>query len=629
MDLLLLALVLVPAIGALIARIAPAAGSVGVLVALLGSAPAAVLVVAAAGGDGASVSGEWLPGPGLELGLTLDGLSAVMSATVALVGLVVLTHARGYFAGEQRAPQAIAALLGFIAAMQALVLASNLLTLLIFWEIVGAFSARLIAYNRGNPDAPAAAIRAFLTTRTADLGLYAAVGALFASGAGLGFDAARPEGFLGLLVGGGLVLAAAGKSAQFPFQTWLTGAMAGPTPVSALLHSATMVAAGVYLLIRAQPLLAGWPLELAGWLGAATATLAALFAFRQTDLKVTLASSTSSQLGLMFVAAGAAAPAAALFHLIAHAAGKAGLFLSAGLFQKRRGSTEFKALRGIDSDEPRGFFLFLVVAASIAAVPPLAAFWSKDAILVAAEENVIWFVLAVVASAGTAAYLGRAALLLRGNGAGPEDRRPRGRTWMLLGTGSLALLSVGLGLIQTPLGELVGGEMPSPRPLSVAVSLLALGTGAWIAVARPSLPAWLDLLAERQLHTDASISVLVVRPLLALSRAANRTDRALDRLVDRIGRSAPILAGLVARIDASGDRIAIDGAGAATVRVAGASDRLERGGIDRLVDGLARLIARSGDELPRLQSGQLYVYLRNTIIGMAALILVFAITAIA
>ncbi len=348
---------------------------------------------------------DLLPAADLDVGLRLDGLSAVMSATVATVGAAVLVYASGYFADDERGPSALAGLLAFLAAMQGLVLAEGFLTLLIFWELVGALSARLIAFNCEDAGAPAGAVRAFLTTRAADVGFYLAVLALFAGTGSLAFDAERPDGSLGAFIGLGLVLAAMGKSAQAPLQTWLTGAMAGPTPVSALLHSATMVAAGVYLLARSHELLAGWPLELAGWVGAVTAVVGAAVALAQDDLKRVLAGSTTSQLGLMFVGVAAGGPAVALFHLVAHAAGKATLFLAAGVFQHNRHTTALRGLAGAGRDDRRAFALFVLGALSIAAVPPLAGFWSKDAIAVAAEEHPAWFACVLLSAAGSAAYL--------------------------------------------------------------------------------------------------------------------------------------------------------------------------------------------------------------------------------
>ena len=429
MEALLWLCVAVPLAGAAATRGAPSrSGVVAALAAVASAVPAWILLVAAATGDSATSTFTWLPaGGGLDVGLRLDGLSAAMAATVATVGLVVLVYCAGYFAGEPRAASAQAGLLAFIAAMQGLVLADGYLTLLIFWELVGALSARLIAFSRDDPRAASGAVRAFLTTRAADAGLYLAVMALFAGTGALAFGAARPDGALGALVGVGLVVAAMGKSAQAPLHAWLAGAMAGPTPVSALLHSATMVAAGVYLLIRSHDLLAGWPLELAGWVGAVTAVAGAAIALAQDDLKRVLAGSTTSQLGLMFVGVAAGGPAVALFHVVAHAAGKAGLFLAAGVFQHERGSTSLARLAGAGRDDRRTFAIFAVCALSIAAVPPLAAFWSKDAIVVASEEHLGRLLLVLLAGAGAAAYLLRPVLILwRGPAATAHGRAGRG-----------------------------------------------------------------------------------------------------------------------------------------------------------------------------------------------------------
>jgi NADH-quinone oxidoreductase subunit L len=628
MEVLLWAAVAVPAALALVARVAgSASGPVAALSAFAALVPVTALLIAAGGGETAQSAFVWLPAVDLELGLRLDGLSAAVSTLVAAVGLVTLLYAHGYFADAERAPQAQAALLAFLAAMQGLVLAANFLTLLIFWEIVGALSMRLIAYERDDPRAPGGAVRAFLTTRTADAGLYVAVAALFAGSGSLGFDTARPDGLLGAAVGVGLILAAAGKSAQLPFQSWLSGAMAGPTPVSALLHSATMVAAGVYLLVRAEPVLAGWPLELAGWLGAITAVVAAGFALGQRDLKLVLASSTTSQLGLMFVAA-ATVPAVAIFQLICHAAGKAGAFLAAGIFQRRRGTTSLVELAGVGRQERAAFWGFTLSAASIAAVPPLAMFWSKEAILAAAEEHGAWVALVALASIGTAAYMLRPVLLLW-RPAGRSGERPAGRVWMLVAIAMLGIGSLVLGGLGTPLGELLGERIPPPSALAVGLSLAALLAGVGLIVARLRPDRRLAVAAERQLGTDEGLRVLVQRPMISLAAAADRADRAIDRLVDAIGRATLGAARRSNRLDGAAVDRGTDAIGRGTVGVAGESDRLGRRGIDAAVDGLARLVARGGAELPRLQSGQLYQYLRNTVLGIAVLAAVFAVVAIA
>lgn len=615
-----------PAVAAVAARVAGRrAGWVALAGAGAAAVPAWTLLVVAAGGHSARSTLTWLPAAGgLDVGLRLDPLAAVLSVTVATVGLVVVLHAGGYFAGGPRAPHALGGLLAFLAVMQGLVLADGYLTLLIFWELVGALSARLIAFNRGDSTAPAGAVGAFLTTRAADLGFYVAILGLYAGAGTLAFGAQRPGGALGALVGIGLVVAAMGKSAQAPLQTWLAGAMAGPTPVSALLHSATMVAAGVYLLIRSDDLLAGWPLEVAGWVGAITAVAGAAIALAQRDLKRVLAGSTTSQLGLMFVAAAAGGPAVALFHLVAHAAGKAGMFLATGIFQRERGSTELADLRGAGRDDRAAFAGFAVGALSIAAVPPLAAFWSKDAIVGAAEDNPAWLLLVLIAGAGSAAYLLRPALVLggerraRGNGkdaggseapsAGTRADRAAvlglpGRGRMLVATAALAAGSAALGVVGGPLANLL--DLPAPEVSLVSVALgvaaVAIGAGAVLVPVRP--PAGLARAALRQLYAPELLRAVVQRPALTAAALLDRVDaRAIDGAVDGVARS--------------------------TVRAARSQRWIEEHGIDAAVDGLARLVGRGGAGTSRLQTGRLHEYLRDTVLGAAAVGAVVALTAL-
>lgn len=591
-----------PLVAALVARFTPRHPGV---VAAVGAAVAAVppwLLLFRAGKESARSTFEWLPAGGLEVGVRLDGLSAAMTATVATVGLVVLVYAGGYFADDPRRRSALAGLLTFLAAMQGLVLADGYLTLLIFWELVGVASARLIAYSREDPTAPAAAVRAFLTTRTADVGFYLAALALFAATGSLAFAGERPDGALGVIVAIGLVVAAMGKSAQVPLQTWLSAAMAGPTPVSALLHSATMVAAGVYLLVRSYELLAGWPLQVVGWIGAITAVAGAVIALGQTDLKRILAGSTTSQLGLMFVGAAAGGPAVAVFHLVAHAAGKAGLFLAAGIFQHARGTTALEGLRGAGHDDRAAFAGFTVNALSIAAVPPLAAFWSKEHIAAAGKPTTAWFFLVLIAAAGSAAYLLRPWLVLAGDGRRTPVAQRR-RAPMLVGLGAASLGSIALGLAGGPLADLLDRPELPTSTVALVLSLFAVVVGAAAAMARPRVPHRLVEAARRELYTNDALRLVVQRPLLAASRGAEVFDRrVLDAFVDGVGR----LAVLAAR----------------------AADWVERRGIDAAVDGIARVVGASGDDLRRLQSGRLYEYLRDAVLGGAAVAAILALAAV-
>jgi NADH:ubiquinone oxidoreductase subunit 5 (subunit L)/multisubunit Na+/H+ antiporter MnhA subunit len=250
----------------------------------------------------------------------------------------------------------------------------------------------------------------------------------------------------------------------------------------------------------------------------------------------------------------------------------------------------------------------LVGAASIAAVPPLAAFWSKESILVAAESNLAWFALALVASAGSAAYLLRPALVLwrapgrSGERAGPPRSSP-GRPAMLAGAGALAALSLVLGAVGGPLADLLGAPAPQASLLTALLSILMVALGAGAVLAGSRVPAALRDAAAQQLYTNEALRRLVQLPVLALATAADTGDRrALD--------------------------LAVDGAGRGGLRLARASDVVERRGVDALVDGLARATGRGGGALRRLQTGRTYEYLRDTMLGATAVAFILVLTAL-
>ncbi|RSN59726.1 proton-conducting transporter transmembrane domain-containing protein [Actinomadura sp. WAC 06369] len=308
-------------------RVAPAAG-VAVAAAVLALAGAA-----AAARPAARVA--VLPGaPG---GLAVDGLSVAMVVTVAAAVLLVLLHA----AAEGFGARFSGLMLVFAGAMLVTVTASDLLLLLMGWEVMGAMSYALIGYRWTDDGAVRSAAAAFVTTRATDTGLYLAAGFALAGTGSLslaGLEAARSPWID--LIAAGVVVAALGKSAQLPFSFWLSRAMAGPSAVSALLHSATMVAAGGYLLLRLHPLLAasGWADAVVCWAGALTALVLGVVALAQRDLKQLLAASTCAQIGFVVLAAGAAAVAGGALHLVAHAAVKSLLFLCAGVWLARTGT---------------------------------------------------------------------------------------------------------------------------------------------------------------------------------------------------------------------------------------------------------------------------------------------------
>ena len=352
----------------------------------------------------------------VRVDLRLDTISLVQICVVTCVSFLVSIYAAGYMHGDPGYPRFFAAFSGFVFAMSMLVLANNLLILYAFWEGVGLCSYLLIGYWYQRPAAAKAAYKAFVVNRIADCGFLIGILTL-----GYGVSLTRPElsvvellnfdvifqavpqlaaqqPALLTLVGFMLLIGAIGKSAQFPFHVWLPDAMEGPTPVSALIHAATMVTAGVFLLARMSPLLTETPevLITAGWLGAITAIMAATIALYQHDLKKVLAYSTVSQLGYMFLAIGGGAErgvimfavTAAMFHLVTHAFFKALLFLVAGNVMHAMGDViDMREFGGLKKALPKSHLLFLIGGAALAGIPPLAGFWSKDGILALLESH--------------------------------------------------------------------------------------------------------------------------------------------------------------------------------------------------------------------------------------------------
>ena len=548
---------------------------------------------------GARPSAE-MPGlPGLPLRLVAEPLTAVLAATVAVVGFLVTVYAVGYMRGEGGLPRFFAGVSFFVAAMQTLVLAGDWVLLLAAWELIGLSSYLLIGFWFERPGVGPAATRAFLYTRTADLGLYVAVFVLIA-------QASTSEISRTLEVGGPaavaaglfLLLAAMGKSAQTPLHGWLLDAMAGPTPVSSLLHSATLVAAGAILLIRAFPLLPPAALVVVGVVGGLTAFVGGATALAQRDLKRLLAASTSSQYGLMLLAVGAGSPIAALFHLLAHAAMKSALFLGAGVFQHARGSTQLVDLEGVGRAHRLTFLGFAVAGLALAGVPPLSGFWSKDAILVASFSSPYAPLLAPLALAGTlltGLYVARA---LRGLWYGEGfSQSVAGAGWMGAGFVVLAALAALLGLALPPVADLLGIVPPEETLLVAALGFVAALSGLVIGWAFPAerLLGPLSGLAGRGFRVRGGFDGLVVRPALAFARALDALDRGIH-------------AGVLA-------------VGSAALAVASASRATDDEGIDRLIAALVRGTRELGSRARKLQTGLVHKELLLATVGVA---LVFA-----
>ena len=343
----------------------------------------------------------WFTVGGLEvrIGILLDSLTAIMAVVVCGVSLMVQVYSQGYMRGDPGYARYYAFMSLFTASMLGLVLARSILQMYVFWELVGLCSYLLIGFWFHKPSAARAAMKAFVVTRLGDLGFLLAIlylffhqGAFQAAGLNpLEIPDIHAAAVGGLVLGTGaltwiaigIFAGAAGKSAQFPLHVWLPDAMEGPTPVSALIHAATMVAAGVFLVARFFPVFDAAPdaMTLVAIIGGFTALFAASMAMVMYDIKRVVAYSTISQLGYMMLALGVGAYAVAIFHLFTHAFFKALLFLGAGSANHATGTFDMRYMGGLRRYQPWTYWAFLAASLSLAGVFPLAGFWSKDEIL--------------------------------------------------------------------------------------------------------------------------------------------------------------------------------------------------------------------------------------------------------
>ncbi len=355
----------------------------------------------------------------LAVGFVVDPLSGIMLAMVGVVASLITIYSVGYMAGDPRVSRFFAYLSLFQFSMLFLVLADNFLFMYIGWELVGLCSYLLIGFWFERPAAARAALKAFITTRVGDFSMMIGILLLFLGIGSLRFDdvfhAIDLGGFGGraltvaaILVFGGAV----GKSAQVPLHVWLPDAMEGPTPVSALIHAATMVAAGVYLVARVYPLflfsLGQTALVVVAYIGGITALFAATMGVVEDDIKRVLAYSTVSQLGYMLMGLGVLGYTAGMFHLITHAFFKALLFLGAGSVIHIVATNNMKEMGGLAKAMPVTYWTFLAATLALTGIPPFAGFFSKDAILLAAytHDKVLWL-LGAIGAFVTSFYMGR------------------------------------------------------------------------------------------------------------------------------------------------------------------------------------------------------------------------------
>ncbi|MEA2641666.1 MAG: NADH-quinone oxidoreductase subunit [Chloroflexota bacterium] len=420
-------------------RRSPAASGWVTALAVLGSLILSLSIFAQALGGGCvqsvciDQSYDWIPlvgSPSLAIGIRVDALTALMLVVVTSVSFLVQVYSTGYMRhGADDDPvetngyarsyaRYFASMSLFTFSMLGLVLANSLLTIYLFWEGVGLCSYLLIGHWHWRPEAAAAAKKAFLVTRLGDFGFLLGILYLFSQAHTFQFDQLAQMAASGLIGGTALTIAmllifcgAAGKSAQFPLHVWLPDAMEGPTPVSALIHAATMVAAGVYLMARVFPLLvhSDLALQIVATIGAFTAIFAASMGLVATDIKRVMAYSTISQLGYMMLGIGVGAATAGVFHLFNHAFFKALLFLGAGSVIHLVNSNEmFASMGGLRRYRPVTMLTMWIAALSLAGIPPFSGFWSKDEILAAAATRAMpLYLAALVTVFMTAFYMGR------------------------------------------------------------------------------------------------------------------------------------------------------------------------------------------------------------------------------
>ncbi|MBI4180761.1 MAG: NADH-quinone oxidoreductase subunit L [Chloroflexi bacterium] len=556
----------------------------------------------------------------IQVGLMVDSLTAVMLVVVTLVSLMVQIYSLGYM--QHEVPDAKPGDIGyhryyawmslFTASMLGVVLADSLLLLFVFWELVGLCSYLLIGFWFHRPSAANAAKKAFIVTRLGDFGFLAAILLLFAKTGTFDIAELRGLAVAGTLAGTtltwaaiGIFSGAAGKSAQFPLHIWLPDAMEGPTPVSALIHAATMVAAGVFLVARTLPLFehSVEALTTVAIIGGITAIFAASMGLVMTDIKRVIAYSTISQLGYMMLGLATGGVAVGIFHLFNHAFFKALLFLGAGSVNHATGTFDMRQMGGLRKVMPWTFATFLTAALSLAGIWPLSGFWSKDEILASTlEKQPLLFVLVMITVFMTAFYIFRVLFLTfageykggnpEAHGAHPHESPQV----MLVPMVVLAVLAVVSGFWNVTggfsafMGEgethgfftgLFGIFTHSPLPL---IALAVAGLGIFLAYAIYSAK-WLS----------AELIGSIFKPLYTLFLHKYFLDELYENIIVRISLIGGLFAGL---------------------------EQIDTNSVDGAVNGVASGTKVGGSALRKVQTGQLQLYGLMMGIGIVAIILV-------
>lgn len=568
----------------------------------------------------------------LRMGFRVDALSASMLVVVTLISLLVHIYSLGYMHGDVRYKRYYALLSLFTGAMLGLVLADNLLLLFIFWELIGLCSFLLIGHWYEQRSVAFSAMKAYLTTTVGDIGLLIGLVLIWTHARTFEF-AGIAEAIATGQLGGTLLtviallvfFGAVGKSAQFPLHVWLPDAMAGPTSVSALIHAATLVAAGVYLVARSFDIFVAAPdaMAVVAWIGAFTAIFAASIALVQDDIKRVLAFSTISQLGFMMLGLGVGAYTAAVFHLITHAFFKALLFLGSGSVIHGVDTQDMKEMGGLWRKMPVTFWTWLVGSAALAGIWPLSGFWSKDEILIEAfhaSSPLFW--IAVAAAAMTAFYITRAtALTFFGS---PRDREkfdrahesPVSMTVPLL---ILGVLAAGAGYLNAgPTGYWLSGFVffGQPHEALDAGIVPTVATVSWV----------LGVALAVVLYGFQWISRQSIVENLAPLHSLLKERYFIDEFYYLVFVKGAVL---LSRLVAWFDRVVVDGVvnavGVGTARAAVGAGRFDLRVVDGAVNGVAAAFRAGGAYLRRVQTGFVQSYALALFLTVVAGLLIFAI----
>jgi len=550
----------------------------------------------------------------IHLGLIMDSLTAVMLIVVTVVSLMIQIYSQGYMHGDPGYHRYFCWMSLFTASMIGLVIADNLLFLFVFWELVGLCSYLLIGFWFHRPAAADAAKKAFIVTRLGDFGFLAGILLLFLNTSTFDITELHELAIAGTLAGTtltwaaiGIFSGAVGKSAQFPLHVWLPDAMEGPTPVSALIHAATMVAAGVFLVARMFPLFAHSveALTTVAIIGGVTAIFAASMGLVMNDIKRVLAYSTISQLGYMMLGLGVGGVAIGIFHLFNHAFFKALLFLGAGSVNHATGTFDMRLMGGLRKVMPWTYATFVIASLSIAGIWPLSGFWSKDEIVVSSfARQPVLFYLAIITVFMTAFYMFRAVFMTFGGkyrGGSEEAHGGHGShphespKVMVIPMVVLAILAVVSGLWNVTghfdafMGHghthsfIHGFFHPFTQPLPW-ISLILAGLGILLAYAMYS-KRWLS---PEQIGSR-------FQPLYTLFYRKYWFDELYENIIVRIALLKGFFAGL---------------------------EQFDSRAVDGVVNGVANGAIAGGRAIRRAQTGQLQLYALFIGMGILAILLV-------